>query len=261
MAVMNLTPDSFFAASRVQSGSHQEVLDTAASLIESGADLLDLGGMSSRPGAAIIEESEELDRVMPALEAVLKSFPDVPVSVDTVRSGVARAALEAGAAMINDISGGELDPGMLETVGRFDAPYILMHMQGKPADMQQAPSYSDVVTEVFDYLQHRVTACRAAGIKDVILDPGFGFGKTLEHNYGLLANFSAFRQLGCPLLAGISRKSMVYRLLGVKPEDALHGSTVAHTLALLGGAAFLRVHDPLPARQAIEVLAAYQAHY
>lgn len=260
MAVMNLTPDSFFEGSRVASNA-QSVVDAAAKLLNKGADMLDLGGMSSRPGAEIIGEAEELDRVMPALEAVLKAFPEVPISVDTVRSGVAKAALEAGTSMINDISGGELDTEMLSLVGSYEAPYILMHMQGKPADMQKDPSYQDVVTEVFDYLQQKLQACREAGIKDVIIDPGFGFGKSLDHNYQLLAEFSAFRQLGCPLLAGISRKSMIYRLLGVEPEEALHGSTVAHTLALLGGAAFLRVHDPLPARQAIEVVAAYQAHY
>jgi len=251
MAILNRTPDSFHAASR--SASLQEALDRAGGMREEGADILDIGGYSTRPGAPEVPESEEMDRVLPLIEAVHRAWPEWPLSVDTFRSRVAARALDAGAAMVNDVSGGDLDPDMWPLVVQRQVPYVLMHMQGTPATMQQAPAYHDVVREILDHFIARVGKLREMGLHDLILDPGFGFGKTLAHNYTLLSGLHQFRILGYPLLAGLSRKSMIWKPLGIRPEEALHGTGALHMVALQQGVRLLRVHDPGPAREVIRL--------
>lgn len=249
MAILNVTPDSFHADSRVP--SVQEAVDRAGKMAEQGAHILDLGGYSSRPGAADIPVQEELDRVIPVLEALRKALPDLPVSVDTFRCAVARDALDAGAAMVNDISGGDLDPEMWELVARRQVPYVMMHMQGTPQNMQDRPAYQDVVTDILDHFIARVGRLRELGLHDLVLDPGFGFGKTRAQNYTLLKGLHQFHILGLPLLAGLSRKSMIWKPLGLSPAEALNGTTALHMVALQQGVKILRVHDPAPAREVI----------
>ncbi|MBK6903859.1 MAG: dihydropteroate synthase, partial [Saprospirales bacterium] len=249
MGILNLTPDSFFPGSRMQ--GTDALLEKAEQMLSEGASILDLGGMSSRPGAEMISEEEELRRVVPAIEALVRRFPDALLSVDTVRSRVARESVQAGAAMINDISAGRLDPAMYETVASLRVPYVLMHMKGMPDTMQKDPVYEDVLIEVMDFLIAELGKLRDLGIHDVILDPGFGFGKTVAHNYELLKNLSTFQILERPLLVGISRKSMITRVLGVSPAEALNGTTALHMVALQEGAKILRVHD---VKEAVEVV-------
>lgn len=249
MGILNITPDSFYSGSRQT--SLDDVLRRAETMLSEGAAILDVGGASSRPGAADVEEEEELGRVVPAVEAVCRHFPKAIVSVDTWRAPVARAAAQAGAAIINDISAGRMDAGMYAAVAELRLPYILMHMQGTPRTMQQAPHYDDVATEVLDFFIAEVGKLRALGVRDIVLDPGFGFGKTVEHNFTLLNNMHRFRTLGLPVLAGISRKSMICKPLGIKPEQALNGTTALHMIALQQGAGILRVHD---VREAWEVV-------
>jgi dihydropteroate synthase len=225
-------------------------------MLAAGADFLDVGGMSTRPGAEEVGEEEELNRVLPVVSAICERFPSALVSVDTVRATVARQAVEAGACMINDISAGRLDPDLYETVAALRAPYVLMHMQGTPRNMQKDPQYKNVVTEVLDFLIAELGKLRALGVHDVIVDPGFGFGKTLAHNYELLSNLRAFEILETPVLAGVSRKSMITRLLDVSPDEALNGTTALHMAALLNGAAILRAHD---VREAVETVRIYEA--
>lgn len=257
MGILNVTPDSFFEGSKYTKAD--ALVEAGGRMLEADAAILDIGGMSSRPGAEIVEESVELDRVTPAVETLLKAFPDVIISVDTLRAGVAKAVLEMGAHIINDISAGQFDEAMLPTVAKFDAPYILMHMQGTPNTMQKHPRYEDVTLEVLDFLKKRLHACRQAGISDCIVDPGFGFGKDLPHNYQLLRDLSIFQILKVPLLAGISRKSMINKVLGTNPNEALNGTTVVNTIALLNGARILRVHDVAEARQVVELVEYYQS--
>ena len=253
MGIVNVTPDSFFAGSRIDGAKAlRERLDT---LVREGAALADLGAYSSRPGAEEVSPEEERRRLRPALQILRDEYPDLPVSVDTFRSDVARMAVEEyGASMINDISGGGLDPAMYRTMAELQVPYILMHMKGDPKTMQQQASYSDVTLEVIDYFAQRVGQLLELGVHDIILDPGFGFSKTTAQNYELLAQLGslveAFTQ---PLLVGISRKSMIYRPLGITPEEALSGTTFVHALALERGAKILRVHDVRPAVEAVRL--------
>ena len=253
MGIVNVTPDSFFAGSRIDGAKAlRERLDT---LVREGAALADRGAYSSRPGAEGVSPEEERRRLRPALQILRDEYPDLPVSVDTFRSDVARMAVEEyGASMINDISGGGLDPAMYRTMAELQVPYILMHMKGDPQTMQQQASYSDVTLEVIDYFAQRVGQLLELGVHDIILDPGFGFSKTTAQNYELLAQLGslveAFTQ---PLLVGVSRKSMIYRPLGITPEEALSGTTFLHALALERGAKILRVHDVRPAVEAVQL--------
>lgn len=249
MGILNLTPDSFFDGGRYLTES--TILTQVEKMLKEGAAIIDLGGMSSRPGAELITEAAELKRVLPAVEVILREFPDAMLSVDTFRSQVAAQAVEAGASIINDIYAGRFDGQMFETVARLGVPYIMMHMQGDPSNMQKAPSYQDVVKEVLHFFIEKLGELRALGVKDVVLDPGFGFGKSIEHNYQLLRQLSIFRLTDLPILAGISRKSMICRVLEVKPIDALNGTTALHMVALQQGARILRVHD---VREAMEVI-------
>jgi len=256
MSVINSTPDSFYGGSRP--GGGQELLVQAEKMLQDGADILDIGGQSTRPGAEWVGEEEELRRIIPHITLLKQYFPDVFLSVDTWYSRVAQEAVAAGASLINDVSGGLQDPEMLVTAGRLGVPYVCMHMKGTPATMNKEAVYEDVTKEVLDFFIARAEDCRRAGIHDVILDPGMGFAKTHRHNLELLHNLSVFRMLGRPILLGVSRKSTIYKLLGITPEEALNGTTVLNTLGLLNGADILRVHDPKEARQAIRLVEAYK---
>ena len=249
MGILNTTPDSFFAGSRVE--NEKTLLQRAERMITEGSSILDIGGMSSRPGAAIIDESEEMHRVLPAIEAVKKAFPSAIISIDTLRASVARAAVEAGARIVNDISAGNLDAQMFETVADLGTPYILMHMKATPKTMQQSAVYEDVTLEVLDFFIEKIGILRGLGVKDIVVDVGFGFGKTLEQNYELLRKLNIFKILDCPILAGLSRKTMIWKALDSTPDNALNGTTAANMLALMGGAKILRVHD---VREAVETI-------
>jgi dihydropteroate synthase len=253
MGILNATPDSFY--NKGKDSDLDSLLRNADKMFAEGATLLDIGGASTKPGSEIIEPSEELKRVIPVIEAISKRFPDTWLSVDTYHSGVAKQAVEAGASIINDVSSGSIDTNMLQTVASLKIPYIAMHMQGTPATMQQKPEYINVTQEVMDDLQKTCDTCAALDITDIIIDPGFGFGKTLEHNYELLRNMHTLRMLGKPILAGISRKGMVWKALGTSPEDALNGTTALNMVALQQGANILRVHD---VKEAIEVITLFQ---
>ncbi len=252
MGILNVTPDSFHDGGRYASLERQ--VEQAGRMVREGASILDLGAVSTRPGAAEVEETEELARLLPVLDAVVRAFPGVVVSVDTFRPEVARVAADHGAGMINDIYGGRYDALMLETVAGLGLPYVLMHMRGTPATMQDSPEYGDVVAEVGYFFEAMLERCRVAGIRQVIIDPGFGFGKTIEHNFALLNRMETFAEYGVPLLAGLSRKSMICRTLGINPDGALNGTTVMNTIALLKGAGILRVHDVREAMEAIRLI-------
>ncbi len=255
MGIINRAPDSFYSGSRFPDDA--EFLARAEKMIEDGADWLDIGGQSTRPGADLIGEEEELIRVVGAIDLLHRRWPEVPLSVDTWYARVAAEAAGAGAVIINDISGGRLDPEMLPVVAGLKVPYVCMHMKGTPATMHQDAVYDDVVKEILDYFIRRIEDCRLAGIHDTIIDPGWGFAKNRTQNWQLLRNLHLFRMLGRPILLGVSRKSTIYRTLGITAEEALNGTTVLHTLGLLNGADILRVHDPKEAREAIALLAAY----
>lgn len=253
MGILNATPDSFYAGSRMQTES--QIARRVEQMAQEGAGIMDVGAYSSRPGAADVSAKEEMERLRTALGVVRRLQPDAIVSVDTFRADVARMCVEEyGAAIINDISGGELDKDMFATVARLQVPYVLMHMQGTPQDMQQRPHYDSLLEDVFLYFARKVQQLRDLGVKDIILDPGFGFGKTLEHNYELLAHLEDFRIFELPLLAGVSRKSMIYRLLDATPAEALNGTTVVHSICLLKGADILRVHDVRQAVEAVKII-------
>lgn len=254
MGILNITPDSFVAASR--QGTMEQALATAGRMLEEGATILDIGGASTRPGSTAVDEAEELERVVPVVAQVRRHFPQAVISVDTWRASVAAEAVKAGASLVNDIGAGALDEAMLETVAGLGVPYILMHMQGTPRTMQEAPCYGDVLAEVTAFLSSRMQAARRAGIADVVVDPGFGFGKTVDHNFSLLRGLPALKQLGVPVLAGLSRKRMINEVLGTTPGEALNGTTVVNTMALLGSADILRVHDVRPAVEAVKLVAA-----
>lgn len=249
MGILNATDDSFHADSRVS--TVESALAKAGWMLQEGADILDIGGQSTRPGSRRVSASEEAERTVPVVAAIAKAFPQALLSVDTYHSEVARRAVEAGASMVNDVSAGTMDPGMLKAVSGLGVPFVCMHMQGTPETMQDAPSYGDVVTEVYDRLADRLNACREAGIQDVVVDPGFGFGKTADHNFALLRHLRFFRSLNAPLMVGLSRKSMVWRTLGVDSERALNGTTALHSIALVNGADILRVHDVRAAVEAV----------
>ena len=259
MGIVNVTPDSFFAGSRTQ--TEADIARRVEQLLTEGADILDLGGYSSRPGAADVSPAEECERLRLGLSVIRRVCPDAVVSVDTFRADVARMCVEEyGAAIINDISGGELDAEMFPTVARLGIPYILMHMQGTPQTMQDKPRYDDLLRDVFLYFARKVQQLRDLGQKDIILDPGFGFGKTLEDNYTLLAHLEEFASVfQLPVLVGVSRKSMITKLLGITPAEALNGTTVLNTLCLTKGAAILRVHDVRPAVEAVRLVQAMQS--
>jgi len=256
MAIVNLTPDSFYDGGRWELLS--DGLRQVEKLAAEGADILDLGAASSRPGAEEVPLELEWDRLKEIIPAIRKRFPELPISVDTWRAEIAERALGEGVAMINDISAGQLDPGLLDVVERWKVPYVLMHMQGTPSNMQEAPSYSKVVDEQLFWFSQQLDALTERGLNDVLLDPGFGFGKTLEHNYQILNSLDRYRLFGRPIMVGLSRKSMVQKVLECAAEDALNGSTVLHTLALLKGADLLRVHDVREAREAIALVEKYE---
>jgi dihydropteroate synthase len=251
MGVINVTPDSFFSASRQQDLA--DILRTAGEMLAASADILDIGGMSSRPGAAIIPPAQEIQRVIPAIVAIKDRFPDAIVSVDTVHAEVARQAAAAGAGMVNDISAGRIDPEMYDAVAELGLPYVLMHMRGTPGNMQANLDYENVVRDILDFFIHEVQRLRDKGVKDVIIDPGFGFGKSIAQNYQLLKGLDLLQILEVPVLVGVSRKSMIYKLLGNTPEEALNGTSVVHLLALQHGAKLLRVHDVGPAREVVAI--------
>ncbi|MFD2162515.1 dihydropteroate synthase [Paradesertivirga mongoliensis] len=252
MGILNITPDSFFKGSRM--GSVDTAVAAAGTMMEEGADFIDVGAYSSRPGAADVSAPEELNRLIPVISALAKNYPHLIISVDTFRAEVAEAAVKQGAHIINDISGGDLDPKMIETVARLKVPYILMHMKGTPQTMKHLAQYEDVVTEVLKACFSKVAQLKEMGITDYIIDPGFGFAKTIEHNYQLLHRLELFKMLGVPLLAGLSRKSMIWKVLDIDNSDALNGTTVLNTVALMKGADILRVHDVRPAVEAVTLI-------
>lgn len=254
MGILNATPDSFHEASRV--GSAEDALRQAEKHLNSGAHILDLGAYSTRPGALDISEEEERQRLLPLVEKISIAFPEIPLSVDTFRSKLAKEAIEAGAGIINDISAGDADPLMLYTAAQLQVPLILMHKQGNPSTMQDNPVYQDVVGEVFDYLIAKANLARRSGVKDIILDVGFGFGKTAEHNFSLMKHLDVYKDLSEPLLVGISRKGMIWRTLGINASEALNGTTALHMAALFAGANILRAHD---VKEAVECVRLYQA--
>jgi len=252
MGIVNLTPDSFLEGSRIQF-SDLEFGKRIEKMIQDGADMLDFGGYSSRPGAKDISIEEELSRVIPAIQWVAKKYPKVPISVDTFRSEVARESILNGAHIVNDISAGNLDSKMIEIVGELGVPYIAMHMRGNPRTMQNHTEYSDLIPEILYYFSEKLEKFRFFGINDVIIDVGFGFAKSVDQNYQLLKNLAAFKSLSCPILVGISRKSMIYKTLGVNPDEALNGTTALHMVALQNGGNILRVHDVKEAKETIEL--------
>ena len=252
LGIINITPDSFYVGSRQQALG--DILLQAKKMLNEGAAILDIGGQSTRPGSEQIGAEAETKRVVPAITAILQQFPEAIISIDTYHAAVAKAAVEAGAAMVNDISGGMMDAEMLATVAALKVPYVCMHMKGTPATMQHSPAYNDVTKEVLDFFIERIDACRRAGINDIIIDPGFGFGKTIEHNFTLLKNLSVFKILGKPILLGISRKSTIYKTLGVTANEALNGTTVLNTVGLMNGANILRVHDVKEAVEAVKLV-------
>ncbi len=252
MGIINVTDDSFYANSRTRTLHH--IVERAGLLLADGAVFLDIGAQSTRPGAEMVGAPEENERLLPAIHAILHHYPEALLSVDTFHATVAEKCILAGAAIVNDISAGDMDPDMLAVTAALQAPYIAMHMQGTPATMQKNPQYADVTQEVLDYFIQKLHQCREAGIKDVILDPGFGFGKTLAHNHILLQQLDLLQVAGAPILAGVSRKSMIYKLLGGTPAEALNGTTVLHTMALLNGAAILRAHDVKEAVECVRIV-------
>ena len=255
MGIINLTQDSFYEGSRFTETSN--VLNQVEKMINEGVDILDLGAQSTRPGSDRITAEEELKRLIPALGIIIKKFPGVIISIDTYYSKVAREVVSAGASIINDISGGSMDGKMIETVATLNVPYILMHMKGEPGTMQKNAEYYNVTREVLDYLIFKIAQLRKAGIHDIIIDPGFGFGKTLDHNFEILKNLFVFKILEAPVLAGLSRKSSIYKTLGTSADESLNGTTVMNTIALMNGAAILRVHDVKEAKEAIKLVEKY----
>lgn len=260
MGILNVTPDSFYSGSRMQ--TEEEIEARVRQILEEGAAIIDVGAYSSRPNADHVSAEEEMNRLRLGLDVLRRTAPDAIVSVDTFRADVARMCVEEyGVAIINDIAAGEMDADMFSTVAELNVPYIMMHMQGTPQNMQQHPHYDNLLREVFLYFARKVQQLRDLGVKDIVLDPGFGFafGKTLEHNYQLMAHLEEFRLFELPLLVGVSRKSMIYRLLDTTPQEALNGTTVLHTLALMKGADILRVHDVRQAVEAVRIVEAMKA--
>ncbi|MFO7621184.1 MAG: dihydropteroate synthase [Bacteroidales bacterium] len=254
MGIINVTPDSFYRGSRFTNDAG--IINAASKMLEEGADIIDVGGYSSRPGADHISETEEKKRVLGAIRLIARERPDAVISVDTFRADIAREAVEeCGAHMINDISGGEADSRMFDVVGELNVPYVMMHMKGNPRTMQDNPVYTDVVAEILSWFGKRIFRLRSAGVKDIIIDPGFGFGKSIDHNFGILRSLSDFSIAGLPVMVGLSRKSMIWKTLGITSDQSLNGSTVLNSVALLNGADILRVHDVREAVEAIRLTA------
>jgi len=254
MGIINATPDSFYSGNRI--GGIDAVLQKTEQMIKDGADIIDIGGQSTRPNSKRISADEESERVIPFVEAIHKNFPQAIISIDSFYSAVVKKAVAAGASIVNDVSAGTIDENLVPTVASLKVPYVLMHMKGDPQTMQQNPAYNNVVLDVFDFLNHKINQLHSAGIVDIIVDPGFGFGKTIEHNFELLNGLNFFRQLSKPVLVGMSRKATVYKTLGINSGEALNGTTVLNTMALLNGASILRVHDVKEAKQAIQLVQA-----
>ena len=252
MGILNITPDSFFDGGK--HSTKELILAQVNKMLKEGATFIDIGAYSSRPGAKHISEKEELTRLLPVLDLILKNFPETIISVDTFRSNVAKKAITEGASLINDISAGAMDNKMFNIVAKLQVPYIIMHMQGTPQNMQTNPNYKNVVTDVMFYFSKKLQQLRTEGVNDIIADVGFGFGKTIEHNYTLLNNLELFNNLEIPILSGISRKSMLYKPLDISPNEALNATTIANTIALQKGTNILRVHDVKEAIEAIKIL-------
>lgn len=260
MGILNVTPDSFYAGSRTQ--TEAEIVRRVKQIVSEGAAIIDIGAYSSRPNADNVSAREEMERLRMGLKILFEIQPDAVVSVDTFRADVARMCVEEyGVAIINDIAAGEMDANMFHTVAALNVPYIMMHMQGTPQSMQQHPHYDNLLKEVFLYFARKVQQLRDLGVKDIILDPGFGFGKTMEHNYELLSHLEEFRIFELPLLVGVSRKSMIYRLLDITPQEALNGTTVLDTICLLKGADILRVHDVKEAVETVRIVQAMRNNF
>lgn len=250
MGIVNVTPDSFYDGGKME--DENVLLASVEEMVLNGVNILDIGGVSTKPGSQMVSTKTELERLLPAVYAIRKNFPDIPISIDTFRSWVAvRIIDEIGPVIVNDVSGGSLDTKMFETIGRLKVPYILSHIQGTPATMQENPQYEDIIKEIGNYFSERVKRLIKFGVEDIIIDPGFGFGKNLDHNYELLNRLDSFKVFQLPLMVGLSRKSMIWKALEITPETALNGTTVANTLALMGGADILRVHD---VKEAVEVV-------
>jgi len=255
MGILNITNDSFYKKSRFI--GNDNIIEVAQQMFDAGATIIDIGAASSRPGAKLIEAEKEIETLLPVLENLVKHFPDAFFSIDTYHSKTAKYAVDAGAAMINDISSGSIDKEMFSVIAALNVPYVMMHMQGIPETMQDAPRYSNVVKETLDYFIEKVSLARQLGIKDVIIDPGFGFGKALNHNYLLLQQLHLFNIFQVPILCGLSRKSFINKIIETNPDSALNGTTVLNTIALLNGANILRVHDVLEAQQAVRLVQYY----
>ena len=252
MGIINLTPDSFYSGSRIT--NDKDLLRKVETMVSEGADIIDIGGYSSRPGAMDISVKEELKRILPAIDKIIKSFPGLILSIDTFRGEVARSAVEAGAAMINDISGGIIDSAMINTISDLKVPYVLMHMQGTPQNMKSFTEYQNIFMDISIYLNRRINELNKKGVYDIIIDPGFGFAKTVPQNYDLLKNLTYFEVLGYPILVGISRKSMIYKSLDISSSESLNGTSVLNTIALLKKASILRVHDVKEAKEVIDLV-------
>jgi dihydropteroate synthase len=254
MGILNLTEDSFYAGSRHH--TLEGIKEKTAQMLSEGADIIDLGAQSTRPGSTRFTAEDELEKLLPAIDCLVKDFPSILISIDTYFSKVARECVAAGACIINDISGGNMDSEMIQTVGKLHVPYVCMHMKGVPETMQNQAQYEDVTKEVLDYFIAKIEECKQAGIHDVIIDPGFGFGKNITQNFKILKDLSVFKILEKPLMVGVSRKSTIYRTLKISAEDALNGTTVLHTIALQNGASILRVHDVKEAKEVVTLLGA-----
>ncbi|CAM1343940.1 dihydropteroate synthase [Tenacibaculum amylolyticum] len=252
MGILNITPDSFFDGGKYN--NEKDILLQTEKMLEDGATFIDIGAYSSRPGAAHVSEDEELQRIVPVVTLLSKKFPEAFISIDTFRSNIAKETILAGGAIVNDISGGNLDKNMFKTIAELQVPYILMHMQGTPQNMQQNPNYENITTELISFFAEKLFELHQLKVNDVIIDVGFGFGKTIAHNYELLQDLSLFENLDSPILAGVSRKSMLYKLLDTSPQEALNATSIANTIALLNGANILRVHDVKEAVEAVKIV-------
>ena len=252
MGILNVTPDSFYDGGKYN--SEKKILNQVEKMISSGADIIDVGGYSSRPGAKEISIENELSRVIPIIQLISKRFPNIIISVDTFRSTVADQAINSGAHIINDISGGNLDSNMFKTVSKLDVPYILMHMRGSPKNMMNNTNYDDILNEIKNYFSERISKARLEGVNDIIIDPGFGFSKTKEQNYKLMNRLEFLKEFKTPIIVGISRKSMIYKTLDTTPDKALNGSTILHTISLLKGANILRTHDVIEAVECVKII-------
>ena len=252
MGIINCTPDSFYTESRIT--SDKSLLSQVEKLSQEGVDIIDIGGYSSRPGAKEISIKEEIDRVLPAIIAIKKEFPEIPISLDTFRSEVAKIGLENGISILNDISGWSIDPELFKILEKYKCPYILMHMKGTPSTMQFETNYDNLFCSISNYFSKKISELKSIGINDVVLDPGFGFSKTLEQNYTLLDQMNHFKTLGKPILAGVSRKSMIYKKLNIDPSEALNGTSILNTISLIKGASILRVHDVKEAKEIIQLI-------